>query len=293
MRNKGPLLLLALLLPVFAGACEGDERKEAFASYEQKVDPLLEKEARLRARFEDEANDAFAYRGGGGELADLVKNRLVPFYGEMAKGVAAIEPEGTELARIHSLLARYVDLRRQFFTGYLAMGRQAEATSKAIRPYALEVDAARSGVANTAQKLQSLLPKAPADLQQRLAALLQPEQNYQRQIWTMEQAVEQGLLSGADFRRVVEEKVRPRYDELAKTFDGMEVGAEGEALLQAAKSWVSAMQKALDASLKLADAAPASDANASPERLQSLQQEAAETLAAFKDEAKKYRNSLN
>lgn len=286
----GAVPILALLLA--AGSCGSDDEKAAFDAYERAVNPILEKEQRLRERFEDQVRDAVVYDASE-KVGTFVEKRLAPFYEEMDGEVRAIRPEGGDLAEIHPLLIRYVELRREFLDLY----RQVDALEKAARsqlaPLTAKAEAANRAIERQGAPLLRAFQANP-QAGRAFVPILNAEKDKGQEVRRYVALLAQGQPLAAQFLNELETNYRPFY---AEKLNEARVIMESEENREVRGRVIDYLKKAgdyLDAAAEVARARAEVERKMTPvgKKIEAVQSEADELLKTYKSEARRYREGL-
>ncbi len=291
MRNKA--LLALLLLPALATPGCGENRaRTSFDRYERSVEKVLVEEDDLRSRFGEKNEDALVY-GKQPELLAMVKNEIRPFYRRMAEAVAAVKPEGKRLEEIHALLLQYVDLRRRLFDVYLEHQEEAEAAERREGSIQEALDRAQADIQKLGRKLGTLFQKGGAAAD-KLLPILRESDRVSYELGVRLAALREGTARAAPFLEALEKRVRPGYAKIEKDLASVEAGTAGAELLAAAREYVAGLRKLVDLGEKLGRARLLTEKKLLPlqERFKSLKEEGDEALKTYKEEARRYRDSL-
>ena len=288
MPNKAALLLPLLLL----AACGESESKAAFERYESAVDPLLEKEEKLRARFEDKVQDMI-YPGKQKEVDDLIRDALVPFYREMAKSVAAVTPEGDALESIHADLVRYVELRNELFRVYVDLDSKAKETKRKEDPANEKVDQARGALGAKVQAILKDFEELPGVKEKVLPVFLESDQVTNQIVGGVER-LRQGALAAAVLLEYIDQRAVPFLDELEKKIDALDLPGKAEGFRKNMKAYAAALRDLVGAARELALVRQTQEGELEPleQRFSELQEDVGTALAEYLEGAKEYRASL-
>jgi uncharacterized coiled-coil DUF342 family protein len=313
MRNIAALLLLLALL----AACGGSEAKAAFERYDKAVEPVLEEEAELLARYDDMLRD-----GKGDTVRAMIEDKLVPFYLNMAERVAAISPGDEALTSIHSELVAYVGQRQEHLRvlGKLhvkasemevkakAVRAKAEEAQKREEPAVEKVEEARRAFSTKVQALNTVLQASP-DLVEQVIPLFRRSDQMVNGLFGRIDALRQGRLSAAEMLRFLSEQASPFLESVQKDIDELDLGAEGAKVKEASKDYGEALTGVASAAKSLAEVrqevereiGEQVEAELTPlqNEIQPLQERAAELLEELEEAyddyvegAKEYRASL-
>jgi hypothetical protein len=298
MRSKAVLSGLALAAGAFpalllaVGSCGGGGEKAAFDEYERKVGPILEKEQGLRERFEDEVRDAYVYDAAE-KVGTFVEKKLLPFYEGMDAQVRAIRPEAGDLAEIHPLLVRYVELRREFLDLYRqvdALEKEARATLAPVTKKAQEANQAIESMGAPLIQAYQANPQAGAAFM----PILKAENEKGREVRQYVAALEQGKPLAAQFLSALETDYRPFY---AEKLDEARVIMESEENREIRRRVIDYLKKAaeyLDAAAEVARIRAEVERQMTPvgKKIEAVQSEAEDLLETYKSGARKYREGL-
>jgi hypothetical protein len=284
MRNKATLLALVL---AFA-ACGSGAEKAAFDRYERSVSDFLTEEAGLRALYDEEYQNMATY--GRQESFDrLVRQKMIPFYHEMAAGIAKVEPEGERLKQIHAKLIEYVGLREELFE----LDTQAAKLSDLEQPALDRLNKAMTERdKHTRAFSESLLAKPK--MNQKLAGLFGPEQQAALSVVQNLSAVRNGEVPAADLLKYMDEQIDPFYSELVRKLSDLSGEGMDEEVLRVAKAYVGSTMALFISVREVAELRPKMLEELVPlrERYQNLLTVTGERFEEYREAAKSYRDSL-
>ncbi len=285
MRKAAALAALALA----ALSCGGGEEKAAFERYEKAVGPSLTAEAELRARFGEKVLDVNSY-GGDKELADLVDRKMVPFYSEMEKAVAAVVPEGGRLTELHALLLRYVALQKDLFSSYRLLDTRLRAAAEAEQPIRERLQSAEGTRNEAAKALNSAVTTSP-ESRNALAGLFRQEAAAADQVYKRLAALEQGEVGAADYLALLDGEIAPFYESLLAAVDALDIPVT---VKLAAKAYAGTMGPFIAASREFAALRATAEKDIDPlrDRMGQARDDATAALEQYTSGAKAYRDSL-
>ncbi|MHC4471962.1 MAG: hypothetical protein ACYS99_13470, partial [Planctomycetota bacterium] len=283
MRNKAALGLLLIV-----AACGGSDAKAAFERYEKTVEPFLEEEADLRARFEDKVRD-IPY-GKGGEIDEMIRKRLVPFYREMAERVASVEPEGEELRAVHLRLVEYVGLRNEMYSVYGDLDSTAKETEKREEPAGKKVDEAQEAFSEKVQAIQSALKAAP-EFVDKVLPVFRRADVMASGVFARLEGLRQGGVKAEDLLTFLEEQAIPFFEGMEKEIDELELGEKGAKVAEASKGYAKAFLGVALAAKDLAGVRLEMEEELVPlqKRFEEIQKRVEESLEGYLTGAKEYR----
>jgi hypothetical protein len=280
---------LMLLLPV---GCGGGDAKRAFEEYEAAVGPLLDAEEKNYGEFRELSADAFHY-GADEKVSKYIRKVLTPFYAKMEQSLEAVKPEGEELASIHQLLLDYVGHRRKTFDVFREMeglDSRFQASSAELRAkiHRLGLAAEKKGKA-----IQPAFEAAPEDGQRVLETLGQIAQMAQNTQQSLD-ALQAGGVPSDQYLAYVDKQVRPFIAAQKKNLADVTVTPKGKVLVATVVTYLEAIETLLEASRPLAEARKKVEQTGAPvqQRLAQQTREADRTFEVYKEEARKYRDSL-
>lgn len=291
MAQKAPLLTTVALVALFL-ACGGGEEKAAFDRYESSVEDLLEREARLRDRYQDMVEDIVAYQDETG-FNDLIEEELVPFYDRMREEVGRVRPEGEQLARIHAHLVGYAGHRARMFGAFLDLDRRVKAGGPREAPATAALEASTRARAARAGQVNEVFASRPA-LMQKVGPLFHGDAEFTAEIFQKLESMRRGMLPAADFIRYVDESAKPFLDELEAAFERLDLGEGGVVALAAVKNYLDAQRDVAAAARQVAVVREELEAEVRPlkELFESSQREAEQAWEAYTSEARAWRDSL-
>ncbi len=287
MRNKALPFALAVMT-VFAASCDSGAEKAAFDKYEAAVSDVLEEEAELRKRYEEEFANMQAYNSQ--DAFDLlVRQKMIPFYEEMKKTVGAVSPEGDELKRIHGLLIRYAGLCSEM----VKLDTKSVTISEMEKPALDRLNRAMSEREKATRGFNDALSSLP-ELMQKLAAMFTTEQQAALTVVQSLQLVRKGEVSPADFLKYLDDQIDPFYEKLVTALAELQVSPAEQAAMLKAKAYVGTTMALFIAAREIASVRPKMLEELAPlrERLAELQVETTGLLDDYRKEARAYRDSL-
>lgn len=273
-------VLFTILLTLFV-ACGGGAEKDAFQRYERSVAGLLEQEAELRARYDEELDNATAYGDDAG-FREIVAERVVPFYAEMKKKVMELVPESEALRAIHANLIEYAAVRSAFFE----TGKQTEAIAAAEGALLEKLSLATRARETRTIAFNKAVEAAPAMLA-KITPFFGDEGAAINALFTNLEAMRGGRVRSAEFVRFIDEKLLPFYAQIDQGLAGLGDSNSGAEVVRTGKAYVASTREIIAVARDLALAL-----GPIQERFLGLADRATDLLDTYRSSAKAYRDSL-
>ncbi len=287
MRNKPAVFVLTVFI-LLVGACGAGAEKVAFDAYEQEVNGILERETELGRLYDEEDRNKVAYRRED-SFRQLVREKMIPFYEEMAKTVKSVTPDGEELAGIHDMLVRYVALRQEL----LGLDTREAEVSDLEKPALKRLNKAVKEREKKTHDFNNAPPSSP-ELMEKLTILFGTEQQAALSVVQSLQGVRGGQISPEVFLKYLDEKVDPFYDRLLEELARIKVSPMEQSVMLKAKAYVGSTMAFFLAARAVAKIRPVMDEQLAPlrERRVELLTLADSLIAEYRKAAGAYHDSL-
>jgi hypothetical protein len=293
--QPAPLLLFLATFGAAAllvSSCGGGGEKEAYAAYENRINPLLAEEERVMRQFGDASADLLHY-GASDKLTRFIMTRLKPFTAKLKAGVDAVKPEGEKLGGIHAYLVDYAQLRADFISVFSQLDALEQRANRDAAPIRKRLEDRMKTVVQKGEAIQPAYQAAPEfarSIGETLNQIMASAQQYQKVL----QALDGGLMPSAQYVQQIDGGVLPWLKQTKLSVASLTPDATGEKLQIAVLAYLNEMEGLVKASRPLAEIRAAVEKDGMPiqQRLSALQREATQTLATYKEEVEAYRNSL-
>jgi cell division FtsZ-interacting protein ZapD len=165
--------------------------------------------------------------------------------------------------------------------------------SEREKPALEKLDAATECWQEKVRDLQKAIEADPGSMEA-IALIFGQEQQAVNALFHNLDAMRQNLVEAEEYLKFLDEQIVPFYAKMRDRMDKLEAGAVAKEVRESAKVYFASIDDLIDAAREVARIRPELKKELIPlqQRFGELQDEAEELIQSFKEEAKRYRDSL-